>query len=473
MRMKRTMALALTLALLPLAALAENIFPQPDRLFGVTMPYIANAVGREADSVEETDDRVTYSYAPFTIADYDALDAYLAAAGLSLRSQSVQENVLTAELARDGAVITLRYSYAGRTASLTYPAGTRLEKEALRLSGQKSSILPDIRRIFGAAIPDLSAQLPLHPAARKLQENGTDMVRYTEVSIPDYGEINSHLTALGCAAMEWHADDGVLYASMSYGGGVFTIRYELEAQRFTIICPELYYLESAKAATLDDGVDLVLPAPMEAMGAILPRISTALLRRPDRTETAGDGYTETYESFTEADYALFSAYLVDKSVQVDGYGVSETGVLEISLSVQGVAFSFHYDQVHQRATAIYPTDARLEPEFAAAAAATPTPTPVGTPAPTARPTATPRPTAAPRNYDQAACWGIAEAYFMNLSWRNPSTVTIWSHWFTTGENGYTFYIDYSAMNGFGGYNRETYVITVNWSTGRVTSAWSY
>lgn len=463
---KRLAVLLAALLVCVWSAAGESLFPAPDELFGVTMPDIRLAVGRDADACEETDDGLILSYEGFTIGDYDTLDAYMAGAGLTLKSQIVSRGVLTADLTRDGASVILEYSYSNRRATVTYPEGTRVEREA-HPPVKKAGVLPDIRQIFGAAIPDLSEELPLHPAAAATRENGADMICYTEVSIQDYNKINSHLTALGCSAVEWHADHGTLYATMMYGKGAFTVRYELEAQRFTFICPELFYPEAPRKASLSPEAELVLPSALEAMGAILPRISTAILRRPDRAETTDAGYRETYAAFMPEDYAAFSAYLVDKGCVVEDYRLDDTGVLRISLSVLGVGFSFDYDQVNHRAVTLYPPDAQLEPEFAASAAATPTPKPA------VKPTPTPKPTAPPKNYDRDACWAIAERYFWNLRWRNPSTVTIYSHWAAAGDTGYSYYIDYSAMNGYGGYDRETYRITVNWTTGAVESAWSY
>ena len=42
---------------------------------------------------------------------------------------------------------------------------------------------------------------------------------------------------------------------------------------------------------------------------------------------------------------------------------------------------------------------------------------------------------------------------------------------STGE--ITFYVDYSAQNGFGGMNRKTYVIKVDVISGKVTSAFDF
>ena len=68
------------------------------------------------------------------------------------------------------------------------------------------------------------------------------------------------------------------------------------------------------------------------------------------------------------------------------------------------------------------------------------------------------------------CWETAKEYFENLLWKNPDSLTIHDHTSTIDEYSYIFTIDYSAQNGFGGYNRETAIIVVNGVTNQVTSA---
>ena len=267
--------------------------------------------------------------------------------------------------------------------------------------------------------------------------------------------------------IEWHADDGVMFATITDGKGALTLRYDLQEQRFSMICPELYYIDSSRNAVKAADSPLILPDLQEAMGAILPRVSSALLRYPDSSESCEENYREVYQNFTPDDYGVFSTYLLDKGGTVGNYYVDNTGALVIPLSIQGTEFSFTYDQVGNRAIMDYPASAQLEPVFAASAAATPTPRL------TAKPTATSKPTTPPRNYSEAECWNRAKNYFNNLSWKNPSSVTIHSHWSSASDDGYVFYIDYSAMNGFGGYNRETYMIKVNWTTGRIEYAYSF
>ena len=458
-------ALLLACAALPPAAAAESLFPSPDELFGVTMPDIRYAVKREADEKTETDEGQTFTYTGFTKQDYAALDAYLASGGLKEKCHELIDGILTVMLTKDDADITLRYAYGERKATLVYPAGTRLEKMAHK-SGNET-ILPDLRYQFGIAIPDLSGQLPLHPRAQKVKEGTLDVIRYPEVSRADYAVINEHLTALNYETLEWHADGGVMFATITDSKGALTLRYELQEQRFSFICPELYYLDDSRSAEMAKDVSPVLPDLQEAMGAILPRISTALLRYPDSEENGEETYSEVYQNFSPEDYAVFSAYLLDKGCTVGNYYVNDTGELVIPLSIGTSGFTFTYDQVGGRAIMDYPAGAQLEPVFAASAAATPTPRP------TVMPTATPMPTTPPKNYSESECWARARSYFNNLAWKNPSSVTIHSYSTSPSDGGYVFYIDYSAMNGFGGYNRETYMIKVNWTTGRIEYAYSF
>ncbi len=462
---RRFLSLGFALIILIGTAGAESLFPSPDELFGVTMPDIRYAINREADSQEQTAEGLTMSYSTFTVQDYAALDAYMSSAGLRESDHSLSGNTLTVVLTRDGADITLRYNYPERKASFVYGAGTRLEKTA-HAKGT-GTVLPNLRYLFGIAIPDLSGQLLLHPGAETVREDALEVIRYREVSRADYAIINQHLTALDYEVIEWHADGGVLFATITDGKGAVTLRYELQEQRFSFICPELYYLDDSRNAEMTAGSRLVLPDLQEAMGAILPRISTALLRYPDSEENGEETYREVYQNFSPEDYSMFSAYLLDKGCTVGNYYVNNAGELVIPLSIGTSGFTFTYDQVGSRAIMEYPAGAQLEPVFAASAAATPTPRP------TAKPTATPKPATPPRNYSEAECWNRAWNYFNNLSWKNPSSVTIHSHWSSAGDDGYVFCIDYSAMNGFGGYNRETYMIKVNWTTGRIEYAYSF
>lgn len=199
----------------------------------------------------------------------------------------------------------------------------------------------------------------------------------------------------------------MLFATITDSRDAVTLRYELQEQRFSFICPDLYYLDGSRSAEMATGDSLVLPNLQEAMGTILPRISTALLRYPDSEENGDETYREVYRNFSPDDYSVFSAYLPDKGCTVGNYFVNDAGELVITLNTGTSGFTFTYDQVGSRAIMDYPPEAQPKPMFAASAAATPTPRP------TAMPTAAPSPTVPPRNYTGSECRSRALNYFNN------------------------------------------------------------
>ena len=61
--------------------------------------------------------------------------------------------------------------------------------------------------------------------------------------------------------------------------------------------------------------------------------------------------------------------------------------------------------------------------------------------------------------------------YLKAHLKNPSSYQQHSiNYYKTDDNTYMITIDYSAMNGFGGYNRSTFVCTVDIKTGKVISA---
>lgn len=346
-RWKRLAAIAVVLLMLlcGTTAMASGLFPKSEELFGVIMPDIRFAVGREPDSIEKGSDGETFVYQSFTPSDYDAYGQYAKAEGLKLKHQDVTDGTLTAELEKDGSSITFQYNYAKKEASVFYPADVRREKEKsdAKLSG---TILPDANTIFGKG---------------------------------------------------------------------------------------------------------------------LPRISTAILRYPDNKETLQDGsYCETYQNFGEQDYASFSSYLKEAECSVGSYYIDDQGALVIPLTMGESSFVFTYDQLRARAVATYPDGVIIETEIP--------PSAIPTPVPTAAPKATEKPKPTQKTgYSESECWNIAENYLKGIL-KNPNSLQIHSHTTFIGANSYTFTIDYSAQNGFGGYNRETYFIEVNFNTGKIVSA---
>ena len=473
--MKRSVICVILVLLLLLSGMAAmaagGLFPSADELFGVTMPDIRFALNRAPDSIETTEEGELLTCRDFTAADYDVFGRYAAAEGLELERSDVLDGVLTAELAKDGKSIRFQYNYGERAASLLYPDGVRREqaKSTLEIS-KKTSILPDIILTFGTAVPDLSEVLKNHPKPRTVEADGHDEMQYDGISIRDYDEVNAYLTGIGCKSESWRIEGGVLIADLRSGNGGFALRYDPSGNVIAIVCPELYYLRQYNAEQADADL-LILPDVNDAFGAMLPRVSTAILRYPDQTSTAEDGsLTETYQNFTEAEYTAFSGYLQTSGCTVGSYYVDPTGALVIPLELKGSGFTFIYDQLGTKATVTYPMGAAIEPEIPQSALPTPEPTPNPTPKPTQKPSQklviTPE--------TERKCWQAAEQYFRNLSWKNPGSVEIHGYRVSVTDleegGALLFSIDYSAQNGFGGYNRKYYFITVDISTCKVKSA---
>lgn len=78
-------------------------------------------------------------------------------------------------------------------------------------------------------------------------------------------------------------------------GANITFRYAYGEKKAELVYPAGTRLEK-KAHSSSNGT--VLPDLQEAMGAILPRISTALLRYPDSEENGDETYREVYRNFS-------------------------------------------------------------------------------------------------------------------------------------------------------------------------------
>ena len=465
--MKRTIHISITILITIVlscsAAHASGLFPKSDQLFGITMPDISFAIGRIEDQSQTVELGEQVFFSGFTPNDYETTGKYFKVEDLELNDYSVSDGMLEIELSKDGASIGFQYNYEKKEAVIFYPEGTRREKKK-KEADLSESLFPDLNRIFGTRIPALDSVLTGFHEQIIQQKDGWNEITYDEISTTDYHDINQYLTGVGCVLLDYNSSNGNMQADLEYRGGTFSVRYNLYGKTFTYVCPELYYMETDETvSTTKKG--FILPSVSESFGAVLPRVSSAILRLPDQSITTEDGSTiEVYLNFEEEDYTKFSKYLNETHCTVGDYFVDEQGTLVIPLELNGANFVFSYDQLRCLGCVKYLSGAVVEPEISASVVRTPEPTEMPQPEETARPMER-------HAYSENDCWDTAESYLMNQRWKNPSSVTIHSHTTTKSDNGYTFWIDYSAQNGFGGYNRETYVITVNRYTNKVTLAY--
>ncbi len=450
---RRCLLIALAIVVLTAtSASAEGLFPSMNQMFGTAMPSIGVALGRAADETSEEADSKYEVYNAFTYDDYTAFGAYLAGVGAGLKSTDVTNNAITAELTVNGASMQFIYDWEAQTAKAIYPSGTRPETEKASVE-TKASILPPV----GGIMPSAQFAVGRKPDKEVAAENGITQ-EWKNFTDADYSVFSTYLAQTGATLKQSRTEGGVLTAEISLNASSFIFTYDWHTKTASVFYPSETSPEREKWNTLK-GNGSILPK-MDSIGKDLPSMSQALSREPDATETLTDGsQRETYNNFDETDYTTFSQYLQTAECAVDGYHVEDGSVMVIQLSNLTGSFTFTYDTLRHIGTIVYPKGSRVETAWAS-----PTATPKTAAAATQKPSQT--------NYSQSECWSAAKRYFKNLSWKNPSSVTIhsYSSTYDSSDNTYTFYIDYSAQNGFGGYNRSYYFITVSAVTGRVTSA---
>ena len=423
-----------------------------NQMFGTAMPSVGVALGRTADETADTERGKEVTYRGFTYDDYTAFGAYLAGTGAALKDTAVTENTITATLSARGASMQFVYDWSSQTATVVYPSDTRPETEK-EVVEAKASILPPV----GGIMPSAQFAVGRKPDSESAADNGITQ-KWANFTDTDYSAFSTYLAQTGAVLKQSSSEGGILTAEISLNASSFTFTYDWHTKTATVRYPVGTSPEWEKWNTLK-GSGSILPK-MDTIGKELPRMSQALSRVPDATETLADeSRQETYNNFQEEDYNAFSQYLQTSGCAVDDYHVEDGSVMVIELSNLTGTFTFTYDSLRHIGTIVYPKGSRVEAAWTA---------PTATPKPAA--TATPKPSQT--YYSQSECWSAAERYFKNLSWKSPNSVTIHSHTATydASDNTYTFYIDYSAQNGFGGYNRSYYFIIVSAATGRVTSA---
>ena len=438
-------------ALAVTSASAEGLFPSMNQMFGTAMPSVGVALGRTADETGENADGKFEVYNAFSYDDYAAFGAYLNGAGAVVESTERTDRAVKINLSARGASMEFTYDWSSQTATAVYPSGTRpeTEKEAVEI---KASILPPV----GGVMPSAQFAVGRKPDREDKTDQGITQV-WTNFTDADYSAFSAYLAQTGAALLASQAEAGVLTAEIGLNARSFILTYDWHTKTASVLYPAGTSPEREKWNALH-GSGSILPR-MDTIGKDLPSISRAISRLPDVTEKFADGSRqETYNGFEEADYNAFSQYLQAAGCAVDDYHVENKSVVVVQLSNLTGHFTFTYDALRHTGTAVYPKGSLVEASWTA-------------------PTEAPKPkaTAAPQSatyLPESYCWGIAERYFKNLSWKNPSSVTIYSHsgTYDSDSHSYTFYIDYSAQNGFGGYNRSYYFITVSAVTGQITSA---
>lgn len=431
---------------------AEGLFPKTDELFGAAMPSIRFAIMRVADTVNESENGYSEVYNNFTYEDYLLFGKYLGAYGAVLKDYAFNNSSFNAAISANGETFSFSYDWKLNVGIVKYPRNTRVEKES-NADTNGECIFPPAAGIMP------SAQFAISREPDREEQKSEGIIQYfSNFEDDSYIAFGNYLGAVGAVLQDFQVKNGVLFASVDMNGLTFNIEYNWKAKELFVSYPNGTVPEREKWNLLLEE-KMILPE-LNKVGNELPRLSRAIERDATKTENLPDGgIQETYSDFSDDNYNEFGKYLSNSDCKVDNYQ-SDNGTVVIELSNTTGTFTFSYDALHHVAKVIYPANSRIEKKW------TPTPTP--------QPTATPEPVVEVRakHYSEDQCWYIAKEYFDNLGWKNPQSVTVYGHTsrFDEDDCEFVFTIDYSAMNGFGGYNRETYWITVDAFYGMVTMA---
>lgn len=426
-------------------ASASGLFPGMNDLFGIAMPAIKFAIQREPEKATESEDTFKETYSNFSYSDYQSFGKYLGACEAEVLDYSVDENSFSATISVNDATMQFSYNWITQTGEACYPSETRVENEST-IKANGKSIFPPV----GGVMPSIQFAINRKPSTEDTVDNNIVQV-YKKIDDNCYLQFSEYLGQCGASVSEYTSNNGIMQATIIQDTFSFTFKYDWNNKEAYVYYPEGTRPEKEKRDVFVGEAIAILPELSKARKE-LPRLSQAILREPtsSKTNNAGDFY-EYYSDFSEDDYNSFSKYLLSANCNVDDYW-SKDGAIVIELSNMAGSFSFTYDTLKHEATVKYPPNAQIEKAWA------PTPTP--------RPTSTPAPTPVKAKYSEEYCWESAKSYFMNLRWNDPSSVTIFGHTSIYLEEGelagtYSFNIDYSAANIYGGKTRDTYTVLVS------------
>ena len=310
------------------------------------------------------------------------------------------------------------------------------------------SIFPSLSKSFGSILPSVSFAIDRKEDASEVNENELIMYYY-DFSEEDYKLLDRYFAAAGCVSESINIDRELqtIQINVSVNDESIVLDYECSNEKLAVHYPENMRFEGVKGTYKES--EGLFPDIESVFFAEIPDIRNVLKRKPQSTLSEKGYFAEVFSGFTEKEYNKVSEYLNEIGCGLHGYTVDED-VVTISLEYFGSIFELVYDTDALIAEFRYPENAYYIP--------TPTPIPAPTPTPEIK------------LYSKEVCWEAARRYFERLSWRNPDSIRINSYSGYLSDNSYVFTIDYSAQNGFGGYNRETYYIVVDARSCTVTSA---
>ena len=242
-------ALLLSSLLLPFSAFAGSLFPSADSLFGVAMPDMRFAIGREPDSVDKTAESETHIYTDFTAAEYTLFSRYLAAENVTLKSFGTEMSLFTAELELNGGTIIMKYDSVSWVAWIIYPENTRPERIASVAELSREGILPDLCQLFGSVpMPSLGDALHRYPDDVTNMADGSQEQRWSGVTDADFEAFGAYLTAWGASLRDYAVTESGFFATVEREGSFFSFTYGPATGIATVTYPAGVYDERQREA---------------------------------------------------------------------------------------------------------------------------------------------------------------------------------------------------------------------------------
>lgn len=465
---RRVVCLVFSLILLlQIQAYSSSFFPTTDELFGQVMPAISSAIGQPPSTVDAVDDGILETYNDFIDRNYQQFGRYCAGIGCKVSDWNTENGILTMELSKGKGSITFQYDRQQSIATVFYPATTRIEETMDTTYTETESSFPEINVAFGVGLPSMKAVFQRKPDKENHLEDGSTELVFEGITVSDYDDMGRYWSTYNAEAATNSTEFGVLHSVILVDSHEIVIDYGIDTHTLVLKYPEMFYYEDKLFNGTTKKLQSILPDTETAFGVVLPRIATVLWRYADSREEKQDGgYIETYSDFSEEDYNSFSQYLLEQGCSVIDYNTIGS-ILTIDLEKDGSRFTFSYDSGKATGTVEYSPGTRPEPEVTPSPSPTPVPTPSPTPSPAPDPTKY-----VVINYSENECWKTAKNYLESLRWNNPESFKIYDYKAALDNNGiYTFTVDYSAENKFGGTVRKLGFVMVDAGLNMVTNAW--
>lgn len=433
-----------------------GLLPDSKAIYGFYMPSAEFAVEKKCADNEKTEKGQVLTWNQFWGKDYVDFGMYLGSCGCSIKDINSNNGILTLQVTKDDYGINMQYDLEKGQLSLYYPEGTRPETERGGQEDKSTMILPVLRELFGGIEMPCPKSLSGWTLVGEIDnKEGIIEQYYSDVRESEYNAYSKLAAVYGCEMKDYHKLGSVASWTIKKGFASLIFEYELatgdaKITYFSCAIPSIEKIEV--------GQEMLFPLISE-VGPVLPSAEMILGKAPIEEIADGDETIYVYDQFTESDYEKLSSYLQEKGCTVIDYDFQDD-ILEIQMEKDNEPFLLEYDYNGQLIKFRYSANAIVEKSSAVRTQAS---------AFTQENSASASPYV---RYSQSECYQMVLSY-MKKQLKNPESLEIHSYSVTYSEGAYSFTIDYSAQNGFGGYNRETYIAIVDADTGNVLGSISF